>query len=112
MLTQEQALEAMSCGFIIEVLAADGECEGVIDPFHVGWDQAQVEFTWHLGQGHTLTKAGLSDGWDDVAAPEDFIVPEGYDEAPKRNPNPPESTPIPAYLRGQLTQEEWDDIPF
>ena len=101
---------SMLNGFIIEAVAADGECEGIIDPLH---DQARadVELQWHLDQGHTLVKAGLSDGWDDVA-PEDFIVPEGYDEAPKRNPNPPESTPIPAYLQGQLSQEEWDNLPF
>lgn len=111
MLTKEQALEAMSCGFIIEIIAPDGECEGIIDPFHVDSDQAQVEFTLATGQGHTLVQAGLSDGWDDVA-PEYFVVPSGYDAAPRRNPNPPQSTPVPEYLSGSLTQEEWDSLPF
>lgn len=110
MLTLQQALEAISDGFIVEALAADNEVECIIDPLF-GYSMALADCKRAHAQGYELIQAGLSDGWDDIA-PEDFIVPEGYDEAPKRNPNPPESTPIPAYLQGQLNQAEWDSLPF
>jgi hypothetical protein len=62
MLDLEQAYSYFAKGFVIEAKAADGEIEGVIDPFYVGHKMAREEFAWHLDQGHTLVKTGLSDG--------------------------------------------------